>query len=485
MNALYKSLFLISNLVFMRLLVWLLMGALFLPACKKTIVSDWNPGSANASTSDSAANTWIYNTMKDYYLWADQMPAFASTHILSKPTDYFYTLLNGYDTIDRFSWIDSSAAHLTNQLNGINTVLGIKYNAFFADLSQTNVVFSIAYVLKGSPAEKAGLKRGDIIYKVDNKLITLNNYQTILQNPTLAIELANFNNSVFTGTGTTLVITKAVVQTNPILKDTVIEWSGKKVAYLSYIQFLSSYDDSLRAVFGRFKQYKGVGIDELVIDLRYNGGGYVSASDVLSTLIVKNLDTKIGSPINKKVYNSAYTAVLNKENDPTNFVTNFKTEANNISNLNRVFILTTNNTASASELIINNLKPFMEVVLIGEHTYGKNVGSFTITDSKNRWAFGLQPITFKITNSLDESNYGTVNGFVPDYPLIDNILPYKAFGDPSETYFNKALTIISPVAIKASGIGLSNVRKKDMLLKIAKGDSKTMDQKDMWLPINK
>ena len=452
-------------------------------ACKKTVIADGNYGSNNTITSDSAANTWIYNTMKDYYLWADQMPDIATTPINAKPTDYFYTLLYKYDTIDRFSWIDSSASHLTNQLNGINTVLGIKYNAFYADLSQTNVVFAIAYVLKGSPAEKAGLKRGDIIYKVDNKNITVTNYQTILQNPTLAIELANFSNNIFTGTGNTLLITKAAVQTNPILKDTVIEWGGKKVGYLSYIQFLTNYDDSLRAVFTRFKQYKTTGIDELVIDLRYNGGGYVSSSDVLTTLIVKDLSTKIGTAINKKVYNNAYTLVLKKDNNPSDFVTNFASESANISNLNRVFVLVSNNTASASELIINNLKPFMDVVLIGEHTYGKNVGSFTITDAKNRWAFGLQPITFKITNSKDESNYGTTNGFTPDYNLVDNVLPYKPFGDPAETYLSKALSIISPVAFKAAGLdNLSNI-KKVPISKLASGDNKLLDQKEMWLKI--
>ena len=467
----------------MRPIGYFILLILFFTACKKTVIADGNYGSNNTITSDSAANTWIYNTMKDYYLWADQMPDIATTPINAKPTDYFYTLLYKYDTIDRFSWIDSSASHLTNQLNGINTVLGIKYNAFYADLSQTNVVFAIAYVLKGSPAEKAGLKRGDIIYKVDNKNITVTNYQTILQNPTLAIELANFSNNIFTGTGNTLLITKAAVQTNPILKDTVIEWGGKKVGYLSYIQFLTNYDDSLRAVFTRFKQYKTTGIDELVIDLRYNGGGYVSSSDVLTTLIVKDLSTKIGTAINKKVYNNAYTLVLKKDNNPSDFVTNFASESANISNLNRVFVLVSNNTASASELIINNLKPFMDVVLIGEHTYGKNVGSFTITDAKNRWAFGLQPITFKITNSKDESNYGTTNGFTPDYNLVDNVLPYKPFGDPAETYLSKALSIISPVAFKAAGLdNLSNI-KKVPISKLASGDNKLLDQKEMWLKI--
>jgi C-terminal processing protease CtpA/Prc len=469
----------------MKKLIYICILLFVMVACKKTADTPAAPSfstNAGSTTSDSAANVFIYGAMKDYYLWADQMPSLNSTAIKLKPIDYFYTLLYGYDTIDRFSWMDTSAANLTNQLNGINTVLGVKYSAFYADGTQTNVVFAISYVLKGSAAEAAGIKRGDFIYKVDGKQITVANYQSILQNQTLSIELANYVNGVFTGTGKTVSVTKTTLQTNPILKDTVVEWSGKKVGYLTYIQFLNSFDDSLRAVFTRFKNYKNTGIDELVLDLRFNGGGYVVSSDLLTSLIVKDLPSKVGTVMNKKVYNNAYTAVLKKEaNSDQYFLTNFKSESANLGKLSRVFVLTSPGTASASELVINNLKPFMEVVLIGEHTYGKNVGSFTITDSKQRWSFGLQPITFKTVNSRDESNYGTVNGFTPDYVLKDNVIPFKPFGDPTETYFGKALSIISPIAYKANAMEWSPKVQQVQVTNLPLGDSRILDRKDMWI----
>ena len=469
----------------MKKLIYICILLFVMVACKKTADTPAAPSfstNAGSTTSDSAANVFIYGAMKDYYLWADQMPSLNSTALKIKPIDYFYTLLYGYDTIDRFSWMDTSAANLTNQLNGINTVLGVKYSAFYADGTQTNVVFAISYVLKGSAAEAAGIKRGDFIYKVDGKQITVANYQSILQNQTLSIELANYVNGVFTGTGKTVSVTKTTLQTNPILKDTVVEWSGKKVGYLTYIQFLNSFDDSLRAVFTRFKNYKNTGIDELVLDLRFNGGGYVVSSDLLTSLIVKDLPSKVGTVMNKKVYNNAYTAVLKKEaNSDQYFLTNFKSESANLGKLSRVFVLTSPGTASASELVINNLKPFMEVVLIGEHTYGKNVGSFTITDSKQRWSFGLQPITFKTVNSRDESNYGTVNGFTPDYVLKDNVIPFKPFGDPTETYFGKALSIISPVAYKANAMEWSPKVQQVLVTNLPLGDSRILDRKDMWI----
>ncbi len=468
----------------MRFFIWVLLMMILSSACKKTIIDGVSSANTSTDNSDSAANSWIYSTMKDYYLWSDSMPNINTTNLNTKPTDYFYTILNNYGNTDRFSWIDSSATNLTNQLNGLNTILGIKYNAFYADLSKNNVVFVIAYVLKGSAAEKAGLVRGDIIIKVDGQSITTSNYTNILQNQSLRIELGSLNNNIFTSTGTIIPITKTVLQTNPILKDTVIEWGGKRVGYLNYVQFLTSYDDSLKSIFTRFKKYKTNGIDELVLDLRYNGGGYVTSSDLLTNLIVKDLNAKIGNSgifMNQKIYNTSYTAVLKKENQASNFITNFQFQAANLGNLNRVFILTSNNTASASELVINNLKPFMNVVLIGEHTYGKNVGSFTITDSKKRWDFGLQPITFKIANSLGESNYGTVNGFTPDYILLDNALPYKQLGDPGETYFNQALSLISGVAYKSFGVDQIVKLKKAQVQKTAIGDNLNMDKKDMFI----
>ena len=401
--------------------------AFLIMSCKKDVTV------SNSSTVSEDVNTWIYNTMSYYYLWSPNMPKMAATNLKDNPMNYFYSILNDYGNTDRFSWIDSSASNLTNQLNGINTVLGIKYSIFYTDNTQANVAFVIAYVLKESPAEKAGLKRGDIILKVDDKIITPANYASILQNETLKLGLGSYASGVFASTGNSVSVTKVQLQTNPILKDTIIKWGGKKVGYIAYLQFLSSFDDSLRNVFGRFKSG---GVNELVIDLRYNGGGYVSSSDLMTNLIVKDLTGKVGTVMNKKVYNATYTDELNKSSGSSAFNTNFKLENNNLGTLTRVFFLVSNNSASASELVINNLRPFMDVILVGEHTYGKNVGSFTLTDSKNRWNYGLQPITFKIANAKDESNYGTKDGFLPNIAITDNILPFKQLVNfMSQLYF--------------------------------------------------
>jgi C-terminal processing protease CtpA/Prc len=469
-----------NHLNIMKKLLPFLLLALLVTACKKE-TAEPAPKATTPTTPTNpniAANTWIHEVMSYYYLWNTNMPSLASSTTSSKPTDYFYTLLNDYGKTDRFSWIDESYTNLQNQLNGVSTVLGVKNNAFYTDDSKTTLAFVLAYVLKGSPAAKAGLKRGDIIMKVDDQTITNTNYTTILSNQTLKLGLGDFINGAFVSNGKSVTVTKVELQTNPILADTVIEWSGKKVGYLAYSQFLTSFDDSLRAIFGRFKT---AGVNELVLDFRYNGGGYVVSSDLITNMTVKDASAKVGKLMNKKVYNGTYTAYLERTSGASAFETLFKAEPNNLGTLNRVFVLTSGNTASASELVINNLKPFMEVILIGEHTYGKNVGSFTITDPNKRWDYGLQPITFLTNNAIGESNYGTVNGFLPNYTLADNVLPYKALGNPNETYFNKALSIIGGVSYQANSTASTKKYTRTLASKEAFSDNKWLDRKEMWM----
>jgi C-terminal processing protease CtpA/Prc len=444
----------------------------------ETVVKPVVDNTTVTKITNADVNTWIHENMSAYYLWPDKMPALANTNTSSNPMDYFYSILYDYKNTDRFSWIDSSSANLINQLNGINTVLGIRVSPFYTNDTKANVALVLAYVLKGSPAEKSGLKRGDIILSINDQALTSSNYNSALQNQTLKLGLGDYNNKVFSSSGKSVTVTKVELQTNPILKDTVINWAGKKVGYLAYLQFLSSFDDSLRAIFSRFKQQ---GVNELVIDLRYNGGGYVSSSDLLTNLMVKDIASRVDKVMNKRQYNDAYTREVIKQYGASALVTNFKMESNNIGSLNRVFFLTSTGTASASELIINNLKPFMNVVLIGEHTYGKNVGSFTITDNTKRWNYGLQPITFKILNALDQSDYGSVNGFLPDYALADDLLPYRLLGDPNETYLNKALTIIGPVAYKTNAVGsIKPVSRANKLQVASISDNPVQDKLDMF-----
>jgi carboxyl-terminal processing protease len=426
---------------------------------------------------NAEVNAWIYEQLKTYYLWESQMKTEASSNKLLAPAVYFDSLLVKPGVLDRFSWIQDDVTALTNSLNGVNKVLGVRFTPFYANNAQTKVALSIAYAIKGSPADLAGIKRGDFITKVNGVELTIDNYSTALNNDNLKLTLGNYvNGEVVSGT-TELNVTKAEVQTDPIQYSTVLTVGTKKVGYLVYTQFLTQYDNAIRAV---FKEFKDKGVNELVLDLRYNGGGYISSSNIISSLIVKNL--KPGTLMSSQEWNTALTKAYKAQYGQNVFDTNWLNEPNNLGTLNRVYILTSRGTASASELIINNLKPFMDVILVGDNTYGKNVGSITLSDDKKRWAWGMQPIVLKTTNALGQSDYGTVDGFTPTIKVEDRTIPFKPFGDPNETLLKAALghmngnTMASVPNAKISAAKQVNVLSRTSIL-----DNPKTEINDMWI----
>src|SRR6218665_1443295 len=124
-----------------------------------------DPTPTPTDNTNESVNAWIYDNMKYWYLWTDKMPAKKTTN--DDPETYFYTLLNDYPNTDRFSWIDKDVTAITDYLSGINKFFGMKYSAYYLDNAQVKVGFFVSYITKGGPAEKAGLKRGDIILTVN------------------------------------------------------------------------------------------------------------------------------------------------------------------------------------------------------------------------------------------------------------------------------------------------------------------------------
>ena len=400
---------------------------------------------SNNGLSNSTINNWIYDNMNAYYLWGDKMAAKTQTNLQQVPDAYFGSLLYQYGTVDRFSWIEEDAEELVKSLNGVTTSAGFSYTPFLAGPNSKEVIFSVRYSIKDSPAAKAGIQRGDIISKVNGVTIDTVNYRSILVPENLEFTFGERSGGAFVPTSRTVSLTKAEIQNYPVHFTKIIEAGEKKIGYLVYTQFIpgtasgAQFDNELRSLFGEFK---AAGVTELVVDLRFNGGGYISSSNVLSSLIVKDL--KPGTLMNKQIWSENARKLFNEPESA--YEAYWLTEPNNLgSQLNRVFFLTSGGTASASELVINNLKPFMEVILIGGNTYGKDVGSITISDQRNnyRWKWGLQPIVLRTVNAVGEANYGAKSGFTPNYAVSDNVLPYRPFGDPSETLLKVALEKIT------------------------------------------
>ncbi len=439
------------------------MLVLFAVSCKQDVIEPTSPLAtdplATNSSQFSNINDWVYEVMQDAYFWSSNLPVKTALSNSQNPSDFFEKLIYNRSTVDRFSGITDDIASLQKEFNGISKIYGIQYQLSYVDQSQSNIGLFLSYVVKGSPAEAAGLKRGDIILKVNGQSLTNSNYATLLRSgDNVNFTLGTLNGTSFEADNSkTFNLTKAEVTENPVGFSRVIDKSkyGKKIGYLVYTGFVpgasKEFDNQLRQVFGEFKAQ---GVNELVLDFRFNGGGYISSAETLASLIGKNISTS--KVFYKEQWNQQYTDYYKKQNGPNALDHAFLNEANNIgANLDRVFVLTSHSTASASELVINGLKPYMSVITVGDNTYGKNLFGTLVDDDKKRWNWGVYVMLGQTANANGESDYGTVNGIAPSYKVDDTVIPFQAFGDDNETLFKKVLTVMGVPSSTGNRVGVT------------------------------
>ncbi|WP_044200167.1 S41 family peptidase [Dyadobacter tibetensis] len=392
----------------------------------------------------STTNQWIYDMMKEWYYWNDKMPD--KPDLTQSPTDLFNSLLYKYDANlrpdgDRFSWIQENVQELKSSLGGIKISTGIEFRLFYYPTGSKNVVGLVQYVVPGSPAAAVGIKRGDFFTGIANQPLTADNYSKLLNSEgPLTYTLATMDNQGnLINSDQPKTITKVEVQSDPVFFDSLYQINGKKIGYLVYNQFNpepykadnKAYDKKLTEKIGNFKNNN---VRSLILDLRYNSGGYVSSATHLASLIGR---VTAQDKFYIKEYNKTVTPALLKEFKETFFYETFSPVSQSIgSQLDHLIVLTSTGTASASELLINGLKPFMEVTVIGGITAGKNVGSITISNEKAGITYGLQPIVTKSFNSLMQSDYS--GGFIPEVSVKEGLLLFP-FGDPRDPLLSEAL----------------------------------------------
>lgn len=435
------------KVVSIRALGFLLLALSIIPiSC-----SEDEPALDAATQRNVNVNSWIYKNMDFWYLWNDKLPA--SPDKKTDPESFFASLL--YTAEDRFSWIQDDYQELLNSLKGVNKEAGYEFVLYRESEGSTNAVAQILYVKPGSPALAAGLKRGDLISHINEQQLSTANYQQLLRATSenysirykpLLVEEKKFD------TEKTISLVPVQYAENPNLLNKVITVNDRKIGYYVYNLFTSgtdanakAYDNEMDNVFAGFKSQ---GITDLVLDLRYNSGGSETSATNLASLIGKGVNNT--HVFAKREYNTQVKdAILKDPNLGAEFlITKFLTKASNVGSQlasNRVYVLTSSRTASASELVINALKPYMDVFIIGDVTYGKNVGSISLyeeNDPNNTW--GMQPIVVKVYNSLDQSDYGT--GFTPNVLDEDNSLYLYPLGDDREALLRKAIDQITGVA---------------------------------------
>ena len=454
--------------------------------CKKDNVSTKVP--TNVVIKDtSIVNRFIYTGLQTYYLWEDSIPNLTATkynnadtlnaylNSYNDPQAFFTSLLYQYKTVDKWSFLVNDSTTISNWIAGISQTMG--YDFWYAQLGTSkNVVIIVKYVFAGSPAEKAGLKRGDLFLKVNGTQLTLSNWdQFLLNNPTTyTLSMASISNNTVSLNGKTLTMTAVTMQENPILMDTVMTVGNFKVGYLVYNGFNSDFDLQLNQV---FQNFKSAAIDKLIIDLRYNGGGSVQTATYLASMIYGTATSKV---FFTEQYNPLVQAYY-QSTDPTSLSSNFVSEIAattttsatpiNTLSLSNLYVIMTDGTASASELLINGLTPYMNVFKVGSNTVGKYVASVTIQDWETNGTvnpkdpYVMQPIIVRIANSQGVTNFR--NGLTPDYSIEEDITNLMPFGDPNET-------LLKPVLDHIQGIPLSSVSLKSTQLGLKKlGDSQT------------
>jgi C-terminal processing protease CtpA/Prc len=259
-------------------------------------------------------------------------------------------------------------------------------------------------------------------------------------------------------------LTKTVLDENPIFINKVIISGSHKIGYLMYNGFYSNYDTQLN---NAFASLQSAGITDLVLDLRYNSGGSVQTATRLASMITGQFTGQIFA---KEQWNAKIQSYYESNNPEllTNLFTNkMGSVAINSLNMNTIYILTSSSTASASELIINGLKPHVKVIQIGDVTVGKNVGSVTLYDSPsfgktNRnpdHRYAMQPLVLKIVNSVGFGDYQ--NGLIPNYQLKEDLGNLDVLGSTSELLLNTAINKITgttKMKQRSAGIDFNNFK---------------------------
>lgn len=370
-----------------------------------------------------------YDIMKLPYFWSEQVNQNLDLKGYGNPVNLVKDLKVAQD---RFTFIQEGDA-VAKQLQGtpISTGLNLKY------LKDT---LYISYVDLNSPANLAGLKRAYPVLSINGNTFTPK------PNPIPAV---NFNSALTlkyldgNGKPQTKTITPSQYQAKVVVHQEVKTLKNKqKVGYLVYTAFTSNSDQELNAAFANFKQQ---GIKDLILDLRYNGGGSIDVARHLASLIKNTLKDRVFTQYN---YNQPFTEYL-KKNSPSRVgqKLTFNTPDEGL-NLARLFVLTGNGTASASEMIINGLKPFIEVLLIGAKTFGKNVGSYVYTLEGNGKTYTFLPIIIKVSNANNESDYA--NGFEPNFSSLDDVS--EPFGSLDDPMLNQAIHYIENGTFKPVSI---------------------------------
>lgn len=369
----------------------------------------------------------IYDALEEWYYWNQELPERPEPNGFDSNQEYLEALK--FKPLDRFSYI-TTIEDFNNSFVGKNAGHGFGF-AFDA-----NEKLFLTFVYDDAPAGKDGWKRGWEIIEINGKAISeykngAGSYDFQLGNAEAGIT-NSFTFKLPDGSTTSRSNTKAEYQSNSILHQEVIERGGKKIGYWVYNSFKATAGLSptqSKEVQESLEFFQDQNISELIIDLRYNGGGSVDVAEQIMNFLIQAKD-------NEKLM---YTNKLNSLKANFERETLFKKQGG--LNLSQLVFITSRGSASASELVINSLNPYFDITLIGDNTYGKPVGSFPLSNYNNTLKSNnveLVPITFATANAEGNAEY--FDGFEPDFLVGDS--PQFNWGDPNDLRLKAALEFL-------------------------------------------
>jgi carboxyl-terminal processing protease len=385
------------------------------------------------------ANRWILDSMKHYYLWSENIDE--NTALNGVPADFFNSLLHSNDRFS--SMLDgtgSTRKPSVYELFGLHFVFAIVPE--FHPQYQLGIV---VYVAPGSAAAAAGIKRGTCFSKI-------NNQQTTEASMASQVQLMKQQQVTLTLSGNAsgswadlkdVKLTARSFEERPITERRLFEHQGKITSYVFCNHFDERFDKEIVDAFAGLKTRH---VNELIIDLRYNSGGAINTVAKLFPLLKNNLSpTAVFAKYqgNKTFGNISQELERAIELSGNTYGRSLQELKGKGLNLSRVFIITGQSTASAAELLVNNLKPYIQVVQIGERTFGKDQATYAITDKRSprEYPYVLQPVVFNLLNANGEGGYS--NGLEPSIKISEySTLPIAELGSAQDPLVKSALNII-------------------------------------------
>ena len=412
------------SLKYSKLFVVFLLLALWSCQEDEEIVAPVPDQTTPVPSSSSELRDTTFRIMQEWYLWNEEMPDvdpedYASADDLLQALKY---------RLDKWSYITEEEEYDDFFTRGEYEGYGFGWN------QDEEGKLRVTLVYQDSPFGRAGVGRGWIINRVNGQQTTKDtNINSLIPEATNTFEFINAAGETVTET-----LTKSKININTVLHHEVIDVGNKKVGYLVFNSFLQTSADELKPVFEEFQQ---AGIDDLILDLRYNGGGRVSVAEYIAGNIIGQRGTD--RTFLQYAYNNNIQAAIDADLEAKeDITTKFQTPDFPL-DLDQLVVIASGRTASASELLINGLRPFMDVLIVGENTHGKPVGSFAFRYG----GYAISPISFKVINDNGEGEY--FGGFPVDAAVADDIT--RSFGDPEEARLKEALNFVKTGAFTVAG----------------------------------